>query len=98
MRQWKSTLTDCIRKTIGETDMFETNFLIFSRLEMSCIIYFCCGAQTLLMKRRDFDLERNDHGTKRLYTHALSLMPPSHQGSNMFKSCLVKHSLKSFPS
>ena len=26
------------------------------------------------------------------------LMPHSHQGLNMFKSCLVKHSLKLFPS
>ena len=34
----------------------------------------------------------------RFYNLRLTCMPHSHQGLNMFKSCLVKYSLKLFPS
>ena len=67
-----------------------------------CLIFFCIYTKALL-KRKDRSNNNLQHLTKKkkyrksYFTSSIRLIPRSHQGLNIFKSCLVKHSLKLFP-
>ena len=46
----------------------------------------------------DYMILTRDDRTAAVVAFSCRLKPHSHQSLNMFKSCLVKHSLKLFPS